>query len=197
MRQAERRARTSQRLLDAAAQVFARHGFHAATVDDIADAAGHTKGAVYANFASKDALFLALLDRHLDAQFAQVDVLIASASKDELLAGLHDASTEQMTTDDSFGLLMLEFWLYAARDARARAALAVRYQRMRERLAGMIAERDAARGIADSRAPHEVAALVLALDAGLFLQHLLDPAAITPGFRAKTLTEVIDPPRHG
>lgn len=196
MRQAERRARTRERLLDAAEHVFARQGFHAATVDDVADAAGHTKGAVYANFANKDSLFLALLDRHLDAQFAQIDLLVASESEGELLARLRDASTEQMTTGDSFGLLMLEFWLYAARDARARAALAARYGRMRERLAAMIAERDAARGIAGSRAPDEVAALVLALDAGLFLQHLLDPEAITPRLRANALTEVIDPPRQ-
>lgn len=92
---------------------------------------------------------------------------------------------------------MLEVWLYAARNARARAALAARYERMRGRLAGVIAERDAARGIADSRAPREVAALVLALDAGLFLQNLIDPEAITPGVRANALTAVIDPAPYG
>jgi len=194
MRQAERRARTSQRLLDAAADVFARLGFHAATIDDIADAAGFTKGAVYGNFASKDALFLALLDRHLDYQYAQVDLLVAGASDTDLRAGLHDASTEQMAAGDSFGLLMLEFWLYAARDARARAALVARYEPMRQRLAAVVAERDVARGIARSRASDEVAVLVLALDAGLFLQHLLDPEAISAGLRSRALSAVIDPP---
>ncbi len=191
MRQAERRAQTSQRLLDAAAEVFARLGFHAATVDDVAEAAGYTKGAVYANFAGKEALFLALLDRHLDDQLAQVDQLVGAASDSDLHAGLRDASTTQMAAGESFGLLMLEFWLYAARDAPARAALAARYQRMRDRLAGVIVERDAARGIAGSRAPNEVAALVLALDAGLFLQHLIDPDAITPDLRANALSAVI------
>ena len=196
MRQAERRTHTTQRLLDAAADVFARVGFHAATLDDIAAAAGYTKGAVYANFAGKDALFLALLDRHLDDQLAQVDLLVAAASDTELRAGLQEASTEQMRAGRSFGLLMLEFWLYAARNAEARAALAARYERMRDRLAGAIAGRNAARGIAPSRAPHEVAALVLALDAGLFVQHLIDPEAITPELRASAITAVIDPPRH-
>ncbi|HEX2142372.1 MAG TPA: helix-turn-helix domain-containing protein [Candidatus Limnocylindria bacterium] len=196
MRQAERRARTSQRLLDAAADVFTRLGFHAATVDDIADAAGYSKGAVYGNFAGKDALFLALLDRHLDDQFTQVDLLLSAASDADLQSGLHDASTEHMTAGGSFGLLMLEFWLYAARNAEARAALAARYERMRDRLAVVIADRDAARGIADSRAPDEVAALVLAVDAGLFLQHLIDPKAITPDLRANALVAVIDPTRH-
>lgn len=197
MRQAERRAQTTRRLLDAATEVFARRGFHAATVDDIADAAGYTKGAVYANFAGKDTLFLALLDRHLDHQLAQVDLLVAAASDTDLRAGLCDASAEQMTAGNSFGLLMLEFWLYAARNAAARAALAERYERMRDRLAVVIAERDAARGITDSRATDEVAALVLALDAGLFLQHLIDPQAVTPELRADALTAVIDPARKG
>src|SRR5690625_4226239 len=56
MRQEERRARTTTALLDAATRVFARQGVRAATVDDVARAAGYTKGAVYANFGNKDAL---------------------------------------------------------------------------------------------------------------------------------------------
>jgi AcrR family transcriptional regulator len=197
MRQAERRAQTTQRLLDAAADVFAQRGFHAATVDDIADAAGYTKGAVYANFAGKDALFLALLDRHLDDQVAQVDRIMAAPSDTDLRAKLRDASAEQLATGGSFGLLTLEFWLYAARDATARDALAARYRRMRDRLAVVIAERDAVRGITNSKSPHELAALVLALDAGLFLQHLIDPDATTPQLRANALVALIDPARHG
>ena len=196
MRQAERRARTTLRLLDAAADVFARQGFHAATVDDIADAAGYTKGAVYANFAGKDALFLALLDRHLENQLAYVDRMVSTPDA-ELRAGLHEASRDHMATGGSFGLLMLEFWLYAARNAKARSALAARYRRMRDRLAGMIDERDATRGIAGSRTPGEIAALVLALDAGLFLQHLVDPDAITPELRANAIAAVIGQARPG
>jgi AcrR family transcriptional regulator len=196
MRQAERRAQTTRRLLDAAADVFTQRGFHAATVDDIADAAGYTKGAVYANFAGKDALFLALLDRHLDDQVAQIDRIVAAPSDADLRTELRDAAAEQLATGGAFGLLTLEFWLYAARDAAARDALAARYRRMRDRLAVAIAERDAARGRTDSRSPHEPAALVLALDAGLFLQHLIDPDAVTPHLRANALAELLDPPHH-
>lgn len=194
MRQAQRRAQTTRRLLDAAAEVFARRGFRAATIDDIADAAGYTKGAVYANFPGKEALFLALLDRHLDDQLAQVDLLVAAASDTDLRASLREASAEQIATGGSFGVLMLEFWLYGARDAGAGAALAARYQRMRDRLAAVVAERDVAGGVARSRTSDEVATLVLALDAGLFLQHLIDPQAVTSELRADALTEIIDPP---
>lgn len=191
MRQAERRAQTTQRLLDAAADVFARLGFHAATLDDIADAAGYTKGAVYSNFAGKDRLFLALLDRHLDDQLAQVERLAAAESAAELQTRLRTASSQHPGSGGAFGLLMLEFWLYAARDDDVKAALAARYRRMRERLAAMIAER-----AGQPRSPDEAAALVLALDAGLFLQHIIDPDAVTPELRAKAITDVMAPGEH-
>lgn len=195
LRQAERRAQTTNRVLDAAAAEFARRGFHAATIDDIARTAGYTKGAVYANFAGKDTLFLALIDRHLEDQLAQLDLLLANTSTADLRIRLRDAAVEQNSAGGSFGLLMLEFWLYAARDAAAKAALAERYQRMRDRLAAAIAERDAARGEELPLTPDEVAALVLALDAGLFLQQLLDPNAVTPELRANALTAIMDLPR--
>jgi len=83
MRQAERRAQTTRRLLDAAADVFSRRGFHAATIDDVADAAGYTKGAVYANFAGKDALFRAAVRQELDTALSDV-----SRSLDEEGVGL-------------------------------------------------------------------------------------------------------------
>jgi AcrR family transcriptional regulator len=146
---------------------------------------------------AKDALFFALLDRHLDDQVAQVDRILAAPSDADLRAELRDASAEQLAAGGSFGLLTLEFWLYAARDAAARVARAARYRRIRDRLAAVIAERDTAREITDSTSPHEQAALVLALDAGLFLQHLIDPDAITPQLRANALAALIDPERHG
>ncbi|MDQ3789200.1 MAG: TetR/AcrR family transcriptional regulator, partial [Actinomycetota bacterium] len=58
-------ALTRARLLDAAEEVFAEHGFGRTTLEQIAERAGYTRGAVYANFTSKDDLFLAVLDRWL------------------------------------------------------------------------------------------------------------------------------------
>jgi len=59
----ERRAQTRERLIDAAADVFNRLGYHGASLEAVADAAGYTKGAVYSNFASKADLFVALAER--------------------------------------------------------------------------------------------------------------------------------------
>src|SRR5690242_13569645 len=61
---AERKARTKSELVEAARTVFLRHGFHGASLDEIAEEAGYSKGAVYSNFAGKDDLFLAAFDDH-------------------------------------------------------------------------------------------------------------------------------------
>src|SRR5918999_5668404 len=61
----ERRAATHSRLVDAATKVVARRGFHAATVDEIANEAGFSVGALYSDFDGKDDLFLAVFDGHL------------------------------------------------------------------------------------------------------------------------------------
>src|SRR4029453_8495614 len=71
----ERKERTRTDLIAAARRVFLRRGFHAASLDEIAEEAGFTKGAVYSNFESKDDLFLAVLDEHF-RQRAQLYVSI-------------------------------------------------------------------------------------------------------------------------
>src|SRR5688500_16623682 len=67
-----RRAMTREHLLDAAGIVFARDGFHGASLDDVASTAGFTKGAVYSNFKSKEDLLLALMDKHISQQFDEI-----------------------------------------------------------------------------------------------------------------------------
>src|SRR4051812_23720979 len=69
---AEQKARTRESLLRSAAKVFARQGFQAATLEDVAEGAGFSKGAVYANFASKDELFIALLEDHYESWLSRL-----------------------------------------------------------------------------------------------------------------------------
>src|SRR5690348_13108994 len=59
----QRTAATRRKLLAAARRVFVRDGFEAARLEDIAAEAGHTRGAFYANFQSKEDVFFALLEQ--------------------------------------------------------------------------------------------------------------------------------------
>src|SRR3954454_25281224 len=67
----DRKARTRAALLDAAARVYARRGFAGATLDEVAEEAGFTKGAIYAHFGSKDDLLRALMEEYLAAEVAE------------------------------------------------------------------------------------------------------------------------------
>ncbi|MEU6131071.1 helix-turn-helix domain-containing protein [Saccharopolyspora sp. NPDC047091] len=62
-RETARRARTRERLLDAAYRQFSEHGINGASIEAIADDAGFTRGAFYSNFSSKEELFFELTER--------------------------------------------------------------------------------------------------------------------------------------
>jgi AcrR family transcriptional regulator len=191
---AQRRHQTRARLLDAAGQVFARRGFHAATVDEIAEAAGYTKGAVYSNFATKDQLFLALLDQRLAAQLQQVQALYAIESSQQLRAAMRARTEQDYAAARDFGVLMAEFSLYAMRNPSAQAELATRYRQLRARLAELITQRYAHHHTAPPMAPEHLAALVLATDAGLFLQYAAEPGALPWELHADAILQLLDPP---
>ena len=190
---AQRREQTRERLLDAAGRVFARRGFHAASVDEVAEAAGYTKGAVYSNFRSKEELFLALLDRRLAGQLEQVEALYAIGSSEELRAAMHDRTEEELAEARDFAVLIVEFWLYAMRHPAARAELATRYRQLRGRLGELIAARHARHGTSPPMPPEHLAALALATDAGLFLQYLAEPGALPWELHGDAMIRLLDP----
>jgi AcrR family transcriptional regulator len=189
----QRRQQTRARLLDAAGQVFARRGFHAATVDEVADAAGYTKGAVYSNFANKDELFLALLDLRLAAQLQQVEALYAIESSEELHAAMRAQTEQEFAAARDFGVLQVEFWLYAMRNPAAQAELARRYRQLRHRLAELISGRHARHQTSPPTPPEHLAALAIATDVGLFLQYWAEPGALPWQLRADAMIQLLDP----
>src|SRR5438874_8380300 len=79
----ERQEQTREQLVEAAARVFARRGYHRATVDEIASEAGFTIGALYSNFAGKEELFLALADRQVEERVAEVGSIADAAEGSE------------------------------------------------------------------------------------------------------------------
>ena len=72
-----RRAQTQERLMAAAARVFAERGIIGASVEEICEAAGFTRGAFYSNFADKDELVLALIRQTIRTQVSAAEQAIA------------------------------------------------------------------------------------------------------------------------
>ncbi|MDX6671084.1 MAG: hypothetical protein QOI91_1447 [Solirubrobacteraceae bacterium] len=136
--QAERRARTQAELLDAAARLFARRGYHGASVEEIAAEAGLTKGAVYYNFDGKEGLFLALLDRHVEERIALLAEL-RDSGPNALAEGARRMS-RSLRRDRDWGLLFFEFAAQAARDPAVRRRFDARMRRVHTALVETVGE---------------------------------------------------------
>ncbi len=117
-RRSTKAERTRVELLAAARQVFAEKGYEGASVGDIAAEAGYTKGALYANFSSKEELLLALA-RELTLGDAALKTTSVTADLSDVFAVRPEAAEHTEQT-----LLGLELYLYAIRHPEARSNLA-------------------------------------------------------------------------
>ena len=185
---AERSARTRGELLDAAQQRFFEAGYHATTVDDIADAAGYTKGAVYSTFGSKAELFLALFDDIVDRRLAATRAIIDrdDAGSEASLRALADQPVEERNT--RFLLLSIEFWVHAAREPALLAAFSERYRRLRTSLAELAPA-------ASPLDPPRWALVTLALSNGFALERLIDPDGVPGDLMADVQARLLAPER--
>ncbi len=175
-----RREQTRQHLIEAAATVFTREGFHRASLDEVAAAAGFTKGAVYSNFKNKDDLFVAVLDDRVDRQLEGLERVLAageSPSTGQLPEIRELISTSGWERD--FTILYLEFVLYAARNPDARAKLVAHARRVRDTTERIIAREWERLGIEPEIPPRAVATFSVALFDGLGFVRLLDPEEVT------------------
>src|SRR3954447_5597481 len=116
---AEKREANRQRILRAERSVFGARGFHAATIEDIADEAGLSNGAIYYNFDSKEELFFALLDERLGERLEHLRATLSGPvdAADALPAEARDV-TRSFKESREWRLLLLEFTAYAARSPR-------------------------------------------------------------------------------
>jgi AcrR family transcriptional regulator len=134
---------TRSLLLDAAEDVFAEKGFTAATLDDIAHAAGYTKGAIYTHFATKEDLFLAVSDRYWRRYFDNFAEVMSAAREvgahelDEIADRWRQLSHDRGAEHAALGH---EFSLYLVRNPDARERVAAKRSEVVEALAKFIVQ---------------------------------------------------------
>ena len=133
---AQQQAVTRERLLAAAEKVIARHGFGGASIDLIAAEAGYSKGAIYSNFESKEAIFLELLRSYMERDMSELDRIV-SLDPNQLSAAV-TGWLETMHADRDCPVLMTELQLHARRSpAFAKRYYALQDQQTRA-LAGIL-----------------------------------------------------------
>ena len=175
----EKQAKTRSSLMKSAAKVFCRHGMERASIDQVAEEAGYTKGAFYANFKNKEELFLAMLDERFAERIEEIERVIAgegTAAEKARRAG--DDFTQMIVADLEWQRLFFEFSAYAARNEDFRQELVTRYRTMRDRIAAALQARADELGVEPPMAPDQVALMLCAMANGVALEKLLEGDAV-------------------
>ena len=179
----ERRAQTRAELLAAARRAFLREGFHAASLDAIAEEAGYTKGAFYSNFASKDDVLVAVLEEHFRDRAEAYESLVSSAETIEDAYGAvarfwHDANERE----PEWSRLVIEFMAHASRNEKLRQAVREVRERGLDRIARIVELLAERHGVEYTIPISELVRGSGALKRGLAVEQLLDPGLSVEAF---------------
>ena len=186
------RERTTRRLLDAARKLIARRGLSETSLEEIAEAAGYTRGAFYSNFSSKGDLFIALLRRDHEATNAQLRALRDdSLALEEIHQRIREIFGQMYRTHESF-MNWAEARILAARDAKFRARLDALLTERRAEIAELIQYVYGRIGVAPPLAATAVAMGFSGLFEGVKLNMLSSPGGMTSEDAESVLALFID-----
>ncbi|UGU20132.1 TetR/AcrR family transcriptional regulator [Mycobacterium avium] len=185
------RGEVRDRILDAAAKVFAAEGFAGATIDAIGQAAGFTKGAVYSNFESKDELFLALLDREFELRGQQIAIALDRSAGDTTAAAREVSRSvlDSVRDHSDYYVLLVEYWLRAQRDPQLRERLIERRRAAADQALHIVESTDTVPG---DRRLADIAQLVVTLNLGVAMEEVLRPGTINPDLLAQLITALLE-----
>jgi len=175
---AEQNDRNRGLLLAAALRVFLARGYHAATLEQIADEAGFSKGVVYSRFDSKADMFLALLTDRIAERAAQNAAAVRQLARSAEPAVLIDLAQQAERATPGWRLLVTEFQVHAARDPELRRRYAAAHARTVDGLASVLASLAERNGRALALPARQMAELVLAIETGIALEQLANPEAV-------------------
>jgi AcrR family transcriptional regulator len=168
---------TRELLLRAAKEVFVREGYAGAELGEIASIAGRTKGAIYAQFKSKEDIFMALVEDHALRYRDEMEKALANSTSVEQNRKTFERFCMNLSGDQMWNLLMLEFKLFAIRNPEAK-------RRFKDFIAKMISADDEKRLVALLGAERK---------GKRFLNRSLSVQVIQPLLSAITLESLFDP----
>jgi AcrR family transcriptional regulator len=173
----ERREKTRDDLLNAAETLFVTRGFHATSVDEVAELAGYTKGAVYSNFASKEDLFFGVYQRRIDHVLTDVVPGLRKVGAARAFDTLATGTIQRRDSDDGWLAVFFEFWAHVLRHPELRARFAESHTRFLEPLTDGVRQLAVERGrsLPNDVTPFQVVLAWNAMEVGLGLERLTQP----------------------
>jgi AcrR family transcriptional regulator len=178
---AEKQARTRAELLATAAKVFARRGYNGSSVEEIAEEAGYSHGAVYSNFDGKADLFLVVLEEYMAERARELAGTQEGLEGDSLEArarALADQWMERFEKDRESFVLHMEFIAHAGRDLELAERFGSRSAALREAISRYISQYQEEAGIELALPPDDLALVLRALGIGLAVEALTNPDAV-------------------
>jgi AcrR family transcriptional regulator len=163
----------------AARKVFLRRGFHAATIEEIAEEAGYTIGALYSNFETKGDLFVAVFEEYAAARAAEVEKAVDDAShRDARPAAAAAQWMDKLAAEPQWFPVWVEFWTYAVRQPWLRTKFAVPLGALRVTVGRLVERRAKERGFSLAMPAEDIGLAIKALGEGIALEKLIDPDAV-------------------
>jgi AcrR family transcriptional regulator len=182
---AEKQVRTRAELIDAAGRVFAQRGYSGASVEEIAEEAGYSHGAVYSNFEGKADLFLAVFEDYMAERVRELAETQAALPTDAPLEvrarALADQWMERLERDRESVVLHMEFIAHADRDPELAGRFGSRSAAMREAVSRYISAFQEEAGVELPLSADELALALRALGIGLAVESLVSPDAVRHG----------------
>jgi AcrR family transcriptional regulator len=189
----EKKAQTRERLIEAAAQVFARKGFAATSVDEVAETAGLTKGAVYSNFDSKEELVRAVLEERLQMRLYGIPDTVPrqGGTIEEDAARASEQMGVVFSQERDAFLLAIEFAVYAVRNPDFRDDFTTHHREAIRNMTRVIEERLGTEF--DLQVPvSELASLFNAVGNGIALERLMNPGSVSDELFGHLLAAIVE-----
>src|SRR3954469_5279269 len=182
---------TRARLLEAAAAVFAQSGYHVAPLEEVAAEAGFTKGAVYSNFESKEALFLALVDQEIAKRVQEIGAVVQAAGGGDIEAEAERQFQRFVREEPHWPFLFYEFFAYGARREDLRGEFIKRRRAVHRVIANGIRVQAEQAGFDLPIPAEQIAVAFEALMNGLAFNRVLDPRSVPDGLFGLTMSRLL------
>jgi AcrR family transcriptional regulator len=167
-----RRELTRTALIDAASELFAQRGFHATSLEDIAESAGFTRGAIYSNFKNKDELLLAVIERYNELllhAFGQAFERAEARTHHDRITEAAALWQELLRRDPNLSLLTLELNLHALRNEDFRKRLNELSRKFRKQTTEFVMTEARRSGLELPIAPEDLGDIMWAASEGILI----------------------------
>src|SRR3954454_1637898 len=182
---------TREKLFEAAARVCEERGIGSASIEDIAAAAGFTRGAFYSNFKSKDELIIAMMEEHVEQSIRRMHELLAEhKTLPDFINALRNMDRSKQDPLGRSPLLHMEMILFVARAEKRRPELAKRLRARRKLIADIIEATLKSNAKGDTLNPPWMASVVLALEDGFRRHRLIDPETTPADSFLRAITDL-------